>query len=127
MTICRSLNSNSEMGIAIKPGISVLTLRFQLPYRPDDSLLQGFKPVWVPGPRSGTGRGRFHLQRARNARKGPFSRAHPQTLPPQTSAVIEICSALYAPYPAGDRNAAIFCSMFPKSRLVRWLWASSNQ
>jgi len=47
---------------------------------------------------------------------------------PSGGAVIEICSALYAeicfalcaPYPAGDGNGAIFCSMFAKSRLVRW-------
>ena len=56
-----------------------------------------------------------------------FPGASADTAPRQTSAVIEICSALHAPYPAGDGNAAIFCSMFPKSRLVSWLSASSNQ
>jgi hypothetical protein len=32
---------------------------------------------------------------------------------------MEICFALHAPYPAGDRNPVIFCGMFPKSRLLR--------
>jgi len=41
--------------------------------------------------------------------------------------IIEICSALHSPYPAGDGSIAILRSMLPKSRRVRWLSASRSQ
>jgi hypothetical protein len=99
----------------------------QFPHRPDDRFLQGFQPVWVHGPLSGTGRGRFRLRRARTPRKDPFPGRIRRHFPRQTSAVIEICSALHAPYPAGMGKAATFRSMSAKSRRVRWLSANSNQ
>ena len=49
------------------------------------------------------------------------------TSPCVPGVVIEICSALHAPYPAGMGRAAIFRSMSANSRRVRWLSANSNQ
>ncbi|HUN58976.1 MAG TPA: DUF29 family protein [Candidatus Binataceae bacterium] len=49
------------------------------------------------------------------------------TLLPSPSVVIEICSALRSPYPAGYGSAAIFRSMPANSRRDRWLSASTNQ
>jgi hypothetical protein len=100
----------------------------QTPYRPDDLSLQGFS--WNRStvfPLAPEGAGFAPASTQPNAPKGPFSRAHPQTLPRQASAVIEICSALHAPDPAGMGKAATFRSMSANSRRVRWLSANSNQ
>jgi len=39
---------------------------------PDDRLLQGFQPVWVPGPRSGTGRWPVSPPASTQRPEGPF-------------------------------------------------------
>ena len=50
---------------------------------------------------------------------------------PQTrfrhNVAIAICRTLHSPYPAGDGNIAILCSILPESRRVRWLSASGSQ
>ena len=60
-------------------------------------------------------------------RKDPFTGRIRRHFPRQTSAVIKICFALHAPYPAGMGKAATFRSISANSRRVRWLSANSNQ
>ena len=112
---------------ALLAEISVLTLRFQLLYRPDDLFLEGFQPVWVHGLSAAPEGAGFASGEHATPRKGPFPGCIRRHFPRQTSAVIEICSALHAPYPAGMGKAATFRSMSANSRRVRWLSASSNQ
>jgi hypothetical protein len=60
-------------------------------------------------------------------RRCPFSERFRRHFSLRPSVVIEICSALHSPYPAGNGSAAIFRSMLANSRRVRWLSAKSSQ
>src|ERR1700694_1482281 len=122
----RTKPASPFVGRSFLSGISVLTLRFQLPYRLDDLSLQGFSRFWstvFPAAPGGAG---FASGGQRNAGRCPFSERFRRHFSLRPSAVIEICSALRSPYPAGDGSAAIFRSMPANSRRVRWLSASSS-
>jgi hypothetical protein len=114
-------------GFVLQSGFPFLTFQFNSLHRSKGFPLQGFSrhcstvfPVVPEGAGFASGE---HATPRKTVLPGRIRRHFPR----QTRAVIEICFALHAPYPAGDGNAAIFCSMFPKSRLVRWPSASSNQ
>jgi hypothetical protein len=65
--------------------------------------------------------------RARDARKYGLSNRFCRHFPLRFSVVIEMCSALRSPYPAGMGKAAIFRTVPANNRRVRWISASSSQ
>jgi hypothetical protein len=129
----RSLDLRLELGNRGLHWSRVLNRDFRFdspiptPYRLDDLSLQGFSRFWstvFPAAPGGAG---FASGGQRNAGRCPFSERFRRHFSLRPSVVIEICSALRSPYPAGDGSAAIFRSMPANSRRVRWLSASSSQ
>jgi hypothetical protein len=100
-------------------GISFLTFNSNWFATSKGFPLQGFTPSWAtafPAAPEGTGFASGEHVTPRNDRFRGRVRRH---FSRQTCAVIENCSTLRSPYPAGDGSIAIFASMPANSRRVR--------
>ncbi len=92
--------------------LSVMT-GFRVPARPMDQTAFPSKILTSFGPQccyqQALGKARFAPGGHPTPSKGPFAERFCRHFSRRPSVIIDICSVLRSPYPAGDGSAAIFC------------------